>query len=202
MTSLRERQKDIARQSIVEACAALVTERHLLDFSMKEVADRAGVSLRTVYNHYETREDLLVALGQEFDRRSLDLGGPSAIDMRDLNDVLAAIATNARIFEELGGVSEAFAQMPLADVGRDRERMIRTGLIVSFIASCMPEVDSDQAVRIAKLIRHILSHRSWFWLTREYGLDADEFADLTIWATRTLIEAARRGDLPTREETT
>ena len=56
MPGLRERQKAMARESITEAAAALVTERHQLDFSMQEVADRAGVSLRTVYNKVDLAE--------------------------------------------------------------------------------------------------------------------------------------------------
>jgi len=48
MTGLRERQRTLARTTITTAAAELVTERHQLDFSMQEVAERAGVSLRTV----------------------------------------------------------------------------------------------------------------------------------------------------------
>lgn len=50
MESLRDRQLALARQVIIGACAELVTERRHLDFAMKDVAERSGVSLRTVYN--------------------------------------------------------------------------------------------------------------------------------------------------------
>lgn len=196
MATLRERQVALARESIVDACAELVTERRHLDFAMKEVAERAGVSLRTVYNHFPTREDLLDALGQAFNDEMAARGGPKAIDLETSADLLRAIAVNFGLFDVLGGVSEAFAQMPLADVGRDEARRRRTGLIVDHLRSLMPEVPEPDATEIAVALRHLFSHRSWFWLTREYGLTSEQAAAVVNWAIETLIDAARTGRLP------
>lgn len=196
MTNLRDRQRELATQSIVDACADLVTERHHLDFSMKEVADRADVSLRTVYNHFATREDLLDALGQEMDEQMQALGGPEARDIESRDDLRAAVRTNLVLFEKMGGISEALAQMPLADVGRDQDRAARTRFITDFIAGQMPSVPDDDAAAIAAVLRHLLSHRSWFWLTREYGLDTVEVTRIVTWAIDTLIDAAESGTTP------
>ena len=106
--------------------------------------------------------------------------------------------SNLRLFEELDGVSEAFAQLPLTDVGRDEERRVRTERIVEHIVGMMPSVPRDEAVAIATVLRHLLSHRSWFWLTREYGLTVDQVSDVVTWAATTLVDAAQGGDLPTR----
>ena len=170
MTDLRSRQRELGRQTIVEACADLVTERHHLDFTMKEVAERAGVSLRTVYNHFPTREDLLDELGTVHSARMAARGGREARELHELDDLLAAVHDNFGLFEELGGVSEALAQMPLADVGRDDTRTERTRTLVEFIESQMPEAPAADVHAIGVVLRHLLSHRSWFWLTREYGL--------------------------------
>jgi AcrR family transcriptional regulator len=200
MTDLRARQRELARETIVDACADLVTERHHLDFSMKEVAERAGVSLRTVYNHFATREDLLDALGEAMDEQSRALGGPRAQDLEKLDDLLHAVETNVGIFEQLGGISEALAQMPLVDVGRDAKRVERTQLITSFIAEQMPSAPPADALAIATVLRHLFSHRSWFWLTREYGLETDELTRTCNWIIKTLLAAAEAGDLPEPKE--
>ncbi len=200
MTDLRTRQRDMARQVIVDACAELVTERHHLDFSMKEVAERAGVSLRTVYNHFAAREDLLDALGAVMDQQNRELGSPDAHDLEVLGDLLHAVQANMEIFERLGGISEAFAQLPLADVGRDADHAARTKLITDFIAQQMPSVPTDDARAIAIVLRHLLSHRSWFWLTREYGLDTAQVIAVVNWAIGTLIHAAETGHLPEHKE--
>jgi AcrR family transcriptional regulator len=200
MADLRARQRELGRQVIVDACAELVTERHHLDFSMKEVAERAGVSLRTVYNHFTTREDLLDALGEVVDERSRALGQPHARNLETIDDFHHAVDTNLAIFEQLGGISEAFAQMPLENVGRDTERVERTKLITDFLAARMPSAPDGDARAIAVLLRHLASHRSWFWLTREYGLSTTDVARLVNWTTDTLIAAAETGRLPRSEE--
>ena len=200
MSDLRERQREMARTSIVEACAELVTERHQLDFSMAEVAEGAGVSLRTVYNHFADREALLDALGQAFNRSMEDAGGATADGISGLDDLTEAIRTNAQLFEKGGGISAAFAQMPLADVGVDQERTTRTRRIADLIATEMPSVSEREAEVIALTCRHLFSHRSWFWLTHEYGMSTDEFVAVTTWAVRALIDTADSGDRPLEED--
>ncbi len=64
----------------------------------------------------------------------------------------------------------------------------------------MPNAPEDDALAIAVMLRHLLSHRSWFWLTREYGLTTDQVADVVTWAMSTLIDAADRGDVPSAME--
>jgi AcrR family transcriptional regulator len=190
----------LAREAIIEACAELVAEHRHLDFAMKDVAERAGVSLRTVYNHFATREDLLDALGDRFDEQMAALGAPSAGDLGERMDIGQAVAGNLRIFEAMGGISDAFAQMPLADVGRDEDRAERTRLIVEHISGLMPELPRADATAIAVVLRHLLSHRSWFWLTREYGLTTEQVAVLVPWTVSTLVDAANRGEAPTAPE--
>lgn len=200
MTDLRTRQRDLARQSILDACADLITEHRHFDFAMKDVAERAGVSVRTVYNHFATREDLLDTLGRAFDEQMLERGGPDARDLGPSGDLFSAVRTNLRLFEELDATSEAFAQMPLADVGHDARRAERTRLIVDHIVGLMPNVPAEYAHSIAVVARHLLSHRSWFWLTREYGLETEDVAEVATWAVATLIEAAEAGNLPDGKE--
>jgi AcrR family transcriptional regulator len=202
MSELRDRHRALSQQAIVDATAALVTERKHLDFSMKEVAERAGVSLRTVYNHFPDRQDLLDALGRSFDERARALGQPNAENLAGGLDIASAIRASNTVFDQLGGTSEAFAQLPLADVGRDPTRAARTQQMVDHLVTLMPTTPDDVAVPIALVLRHLLSHRSWFWLTREYGLETDQVSDLVIWAIDTLTAAAESGSRPGAPEET
>src|SRR6266540_4076896 len=61
-SSLRDRQADLTRELILRATAEAITDDPLFGFSMQEVADRAGVSLRSVYRHYPGRKQLFEAL--------------------------------------------------------------------------------------------------------------------------------------------
>jgi AcrR family transcriptional regulator len=51
------------RRRIVEATAALHNERGIADTSMKDIAERAGVSVGTVYHHFPTYQDAIGACG-------------------------------------------------------------------------------------------------------------------------------------------
>ena len=52
------------------------------------------------------------------------------------------------------------------------------------------------------MLRHLLSHRSWFWLTREYGLTTEDVTELTLWAIEVLTAAAESGHRPNLQEST
>jgi AcrR family transcriptional regulator len=51
------------RRRIIDATFELHNEKGILATSMQEIAERADVSLRTVYNHYPTTDDLVVGCG-------------------------------------------------------------------------------------------------------------------------------------------
>jgi AcrR family transcriptional regulator len=60
--------KDL-RQTLLEAAVALISEVGLRDFTLREVARRAGVSHNAPYRHFPAKDDLLVAVATEgFDR--------------------------------------------------------------------------------------------------------------------------------------
>ena len=68
--TLRERQTELTRTAIVEAASDLLFgSDDVRDFTMQEVADRAGVSHRTLYRHFPSRQDLINAVGRMWDVR-------------------------------------------------------------------------------------------------------------------------------------
>lgn len=54
---------DETRRLIVEATSALHAERGIADTSMKDIAERAGVSIGSVYHHFPTYPDAIAACG-------------------------------------------------------------------------------------------------------------------------------------------
>jgi AcrR family transcriptional regulator len=59
----RAESADETRRRIVEATAHLHAERGIADTSMKDIAERAGVSVGTVYHHFPTYPDAIAACG-------------------------------------------------------------------------------------------------------------------------------------------
>lgn len=57
------------RERIHEAAVALFTSQGFHGTGMREIAQRAGVSLGNIYNHHRTKEELFAALLDEYEAR-------------------------------------------------------------------------------------------------------------------------------------
>lgn len=60
--SLRDRKKAMTRRALVESARALVDERGLDGTTVEDIADAAGYTSRTFFNHFSCKEEALVAL--------------------------------------------------------------------------------------------------------------------------------------------
>jgi AcrR family transcriptional regulator len=60
-TSLRERRKQILRDEILDAARTLLSEKGYTAMSMDELAAQVGISKPTLYSHYPTKDDIVVA---------------------------------------------------------------------------------------------------------------------------------------------
>jgi AcrR family transcriptional regulator len=104
--SLAQEQRDVARTRIVRAARRVLAERGLAT-TVDEVAEAAGVSRRTVFRHFSTRENLFaVALRDGLRTYGEHLPPVPADDLDSwLLDVLVAAhrlnAGNGRIYWEL-----------------------------------------------------------------------------------------------------
>ena len=195
--SLRDRQKALARAEILRATAELVADRAHLDFSIAEVAEAAGVSLRTVYNHFADREALLDALTERWTAELRAHGGPLVSDITDLDDLIDAAQVMFGVSAELGGLSDAYARLDISraqalDHGRDD----RTAAFADLAEQHLPHLDPAVARAIGLLLRHVASQRSWWSLTRDYGMSQEDATRYTAWLMRTIIDAARQGVEP------
>lgn len=62
MPNLIERRHEQTRAAIAEAAVALFTDRGFAETTMEEVAEAAGVSRRTAYRHFPSKDDLVFEL--------------------------------------------------------------------------------------------------------------------------------------------
>ncbi|MFD9971103.1 TetR/AcrR family transcriptional regulator [Streptomyces sp. NPDC059011] len=101
---LTERRKAATRLEIARAAAELFTERGPHATSAEEIADRAGVALRTFYRYFRSKQDAagpLLAMGAERWRALLAAAGPGDA----LPEVLERTLTEALSVPE-GGSAE------------------------------------------------------------------------------------------------
>ena len=62
----RERERERAREEILEAAAHLFAQSGYDGVGMKEIASRAGISVGMLYNHFEGKEDIFRALLERY----------------------------------------------------------------------------------------------------------------------------------------
>jgi len=60
----RREKRELREKEIVEKSIALLSERGFLDLRMADVAKESKYSMGTIYSHFESKEDLLVACAQ------------------------------------------------------------------------------------------------------------------------------------------
>ncbi|WP_439578040.1 TetR/AcrR family transcriptional regulator [Elioraea sp.] len=75
----RAQTTDATRRRIVEATAALHAEQGIAATSMKQIAARAGVGVGTVYHHFPSYDDAILACGQH----TLDTAPPPGPEIFD-----------------------------------------------------------------------------------------------------------------------
>src|SRR3954451_8709998 len=109
--SLREQHAQATRERILAAVADLLEEGRLHELTMPAVAKASGISLRTVYRYYPTREQLLEAAGRWIGSELLGQGYP-----RSLDDVADTFENGCREFDRHPGLVRALA---LSRLGRE-----------------------------------------------------------------------------------
>ena len=81
---LRAEQAEQTRDRIVQAAVDLLAEGDAGDLSMPDVAERAGVSVRTVYRSFATKDELLDGVIEWINDHIDQVAGPRAGDARGL----------------------------------------------------------------------------------------------------------------------
>ena len=192
--SLREQHASATRERILSAVADLLEDGRAEDLTMPGVAAASGVSLRTVYRYYPTREALLEAaarwIGEELFRHPY----PSSLD-----ETAELFRTDCIGFDERPGLVRALA---LSQLGRDvrayrrRERVEAIGRALRDEVGALPEQELRRAEAVLAYLHSMLAYTT---LREESGLSGEEIGEALAWAIRTLVADLRRRDRAEKE---
>lgn len=200
MATLRTEQRRVARDRILDALATEIAENGLVALSIPAVAKRAGVSLRTVYNHFENKDVLIASLSPWAEQRMEARGG--RIVETDPDAIPDAIRTNFRLFDELGDTSVALSrvatleQQGKRDEATDRLQDSRTAAVRAFIETERPDLDPTQHIALTAIFRSILSFSMWDRLVGDFGLTGEEAGEMAAWAYEVMLRSLRQQQGP------
>jgi len=203
MESLRDEQKRIARDRILEALATEIATNGLLELSISSVAERAGVSQRTIYNYFETKEALVAALTGWSEQWMERRGGPPVEP--DLDKIPDALVTNFALFEDMGDIGTAITRIrsnaPNDTRYTDRYgtgHIERTETVRSSLAEIRPDLAAEELGALTAIFRMLMGYNTWNILTTEYRLPAVDAGNVAAWAFSVMLAAVRNGEGPYR----
>lgn len=182
--SLRERQAEQIRATILETVISEMETRPVDDLSMGDVATAAGISLRTLYRYFPDRSSLLRAAGQHV-VDSLDL----PIEIEGPDAISASFLDAASRFSARPQLARALVQTSAGRAARSSARPQRTDAVGSALRPLTEGLDQATARRATAVISHLCSLQSWVTIANDTGLDDEESQAAVAWAIDTLVAA-------------
>lgn len=192
-TTLRDRQAAQTRDLILDALTALLGDRRADEVTTRHIAAAAGVSERTVYRHFPDRAALLEGLTQ----RLPDLQGAKPSFASGGLDQLAA--TSRRLMElldehEVAARAEAVLNADPRRFAADTQANTRD--MRELLAQGLPDLDERELVRVAAVIRCLVSTQAWLRMREEFGVPGAESGPVVAWVIDTIIRELRAGNGP------
>ncbi|HYB86199.1 MAG TPA: helix-turn-helix domain-containing protein [Streptosporangiaceae bacterium] len=185
-SSLREAQRAVTEQRIIEALAALIDQEHPLEISMAAVAKRAGVSEPTLYRHFPTKRDLFAALaGHQFRTVAAGLAPASADDLAE------AVRT---VFQRSADI-ENTVRWTLAAPDPERvprpNTQARLAMLRTALGGVLEDLDDDRAQFLLRTVLLLTSPMAWLYWNDYLGLDPAAAAATAGWAIKTLTSTTQ-----------
>jgi AcrR family transcriptional regulator len=185
---LRAEQAAATRDRIIAAAVELLAEEHGGDPAMPEVAERAGVSVRTAYRHFATRDDLLDAVVAWIGEQITRAAGPPPTAADEYTERASELI---HALYDLEPLYRALFATPAGRASHRRGASARQDEIRLAFAGELAAMDPERARLFAALVQLVTSSTGVFFLKDYPGLSADEVARALVWATAALASAAR-----------
>jgi len=188
-SALRERQKDLTRESVLHALAEIVAEGRVLSFTVQEVADRAGVSHRSLYRHFPTRTALMEEL---YEWGEAQLGAPAVVNLPDSLDELPTTA--GKLFAQFDRQPTWIRAAVIASLAthiKPAGRLRRDRALEKLVTESTSSLRAEAARSALAVLRYLLSSHAWLVLREQFGLSTEQAGEAVAWALRALVADLR-----------
>ena len=189
---IRERQTQMTRMAILESLAEIMVEEGPLGFTVQNVADRAGVSHRTVYRHFPNREAMCegVIEWSEQQQNGKEQGrGALPTTPEGLLEIIPVM------YEEMESERALIQSLVLlnlstgfrAAAARDRDRQIE-----EVVRKLAPSISPKERAQSVVLIRYLASSLSWMSLTTQFNRSHQEAAEIAAHGIHLALQDLKR----------
>ncbi len=172
---------------MLSAVAELLERGAEEELTVPQVAALSGVSLRTIYRYYPTREELFEAAGRWIGDELLQHPYPGALD--EVADLFQAGCPD---FDDRPGLVRALVVSQLGQRARGYRRRERLEAIARALRDEVPDLPEPELQRAEAVLAYLHNMLAYTTLREESGLSGKQIGEAIGWAIRTLVEDLRR----------
>lgn len=199
----RADQMEETRRQILDAGRELFKREGFHQVSVTEIAEKASVTRATVYNHFQSKTGVLLALLEELERRAEihrladHLQQPDPVQaLRDfLRDHCRFWAADVLVFRNVFSLSAFDPELNEAKTQKDRDRKASIAYLVRRLATAgrlHPDVTTQRAIDAIWLLTHF---ETFDFLYRAGKREVKEIAEILVTMSNSLIrDPAGRGE--------
>jgi len=185
---LREQQAEQTRDLIIDGATELLCDPSTTELTVALAAERAGVSVRTAYRYFPTKEALYEAMDSWFMRR----WGPVPRWPETLAELPDLVRRLYISFDDNERVLRASTRMPHAIEMRARRKQNQARTMLKVIEHEAPGLPAPEARRFAGALHSLLSADNYLNLRDTWGLSLEEATESTLWGIEAIAAALRR----------
>jgi len=182
VTSIRDEYKAQTRERILDAAINLMSSGPEADVRIADIAQAAGVTERTVYRHFETRDDLMNALWPKMQERVGSPGFP-----KSASDLIASPRALYPSFDRHEGLVAASLHSPSGQEVRRRSNVERQQAHLAIASAAFPTLDEATLRRRAAVLQLLNSAFAWEAMRNFWDLDGKEAGEACAEAIEILL---------------
>ena len=185
---LRAEQAAATRDRIVDATVALLQDNDVSAFGMQDVADCAGVAVRTVYRAFPTKDDLIAGVMDALKERFEAAAGDPPTTAEEV------AASVGRAVRAVFTVEPLYRALFATAAGREmhaRTSGARRPMVEAAFAEELAGLSAEQAEQFSAVVHLVTSSRGVLFLKDYAGLDANGATAAVSWAVAALSAAIR-----------
>jgi AcrR family transcriptional regulator len=186
--SLRDQQQQLTREIILRSVADQLEIGDASEITVPGVARSAGVSVRTVYRHFASREDLI---REAADWISAHLFGASLMP-ETVTELAADYREHLLAFDQHPKLVRAMAVSRAGNSVRSARRARRLESLSRALGEVTENLSHEERRQAEAMFGYLVNMLAWMTMRDEYGLTGEEIAGAMDWALGVLTDDLRR----------
>ena len=184
---LRAEQRDATRNRVLEAAVEQLAGDGVEELTIPLVARRAGVSVRTVYVHFPTKDALFEAIAERLDEKVGVITYPPRAD--DLPAFAMSVFAGFDADEKLYTVALRSKAGREVAASRRGKRIAELERALAQDLAGLDQVARRRALAAVYVMQNI---GSWRAMKDYFGLSGSEAGEAAAWAIRAMLRELRR----------